>query len=221
MVTFCGFFPKLRHFAGFLYVYIIYIAGRISSAAMAGDIIFFSLADPVGPITVIFHRVFLYIICQKEQQSCDGRVGGRGWDIIFFRVPNSLEGCNGWGEEYYTWKPCCSSEKIYATGSPSSGLKRSILLEICGVFSVYFAGRISEAAMGGAGDRFPDTPMKYKTHTKKFLGGINNYNRQNRFRDAIWHIIEITTTFYRSFTYILLFLHKKDKRRVVAGYFCS
>ncbi len=36
---FGGFFSKLGHFAGFLYVCIIYSAGRISAAVMAGDII--------------------------------------------------------------------------------------------------------------------------------------------------------------------------------------
>jgi hypothetical protein len=36
---------------GFLYVCIIYIAGRISAAVMAGDIIFLSLAGPVGYYT--------------------------------------------------------------------------------------------------------------------------------------------------------------------------
>jgi hypothetical protein len=49
VVYFSGFFSKLEFSRGFLYVYLIYIAGRISAAAMgAGDIIFFSLAGPVG-----------------------------------------------------------------------------------------------------------------------------------------------------------------------------
>jgi hypothetical protein len=47
---------------GFLYVYLIYITGRISAAGMAGDIIFFSLAGPVGDYTgahtVIFAGFF-------------------------------------------------------------------------------------------------------------------------------------------------------------------
>jgi hypothetical protein len=46
------FFPNLEFSRGFLYVYLIYIAGRISAAAMgAGDIIFFSLASPVENYT--------------------------------------------------------------------------------------------------------------------------------------------------------------------------
>ncbi len=69
MVYFGGFFPKLGFSRGFLYVYLIYIAGRISAAAMAGDIIFFSLAGPVE---------ILYIILQTEERSCDGQVGGGG-----------------------------------------------------------------------------------------------------------------------------------------------
>jgi hypothetical protein len=45
---------------------------------MAGDIIFFSLAGPVGYYTgahtVIFFAVFfLYVILQKEDGSCDGQ----------------------------------------------------------------------------------------------------------------------------------------------------
>jgi hypothetical protein len=48
---FGGFFPKLEFSRGFLYVCIIYISGRISAAVKAGDIIFFSLAGPVGYYT--------------------------------------------------------------------------------------------------------------------------------------------------------------------------
>ncbi len=53
MVYFGGFFSKLGHFAGFSLrtVCIIYIAGRISEAVMAGEIIFLSLAGPVGYYT--------------------------------------------------------------------------------------------------------------------------------------------------------------------------
>jgi hypothetical protein len=62
VVYFGGFFPKLEFSQGFIYVYLIYIAGRISAAAMAGDIIFFSLAGPVrdytGAHTVIFQGFF-------------------------------------------------------------------------------------------------------------------------------------------------------------------
>ncbi len=64
MVNFGGFFPKLEFSRGFLYVYLIYNAGRISAAAMAGYMIFFSLAGPVGDYngahTAIIHGVFVY-----------------------------------------------------------------------------------------------------------------------------------------------------------------
>jgi hypothetical protein len=46
--TLADFFTKLEFSRGFLYVCIIYIAGRISAAVMAGDIILFGLAGPVG-----------------------------------------------------------------------------------------------------------------------------------------------------------------------------
>jgi hypothetical protein len=63
VVYFGGFFAKLEFSRGFLYVYLIYIAGRISAAAMAGDIIFLALAGPVGDYTgahtVIFAVFFL------------------------------------------------------------------------------------------------------------------------------------------------------------------
>ncbi len=48
------------------YRYLIYIAGRISAAAMAGYILFFSLAGPVGDYngahTAIFRGVFVYTV---------------------------------------------------------------------------------------------------------------------------------------------------------------
>ncbi len=68
MVYFGGFLPNWDISRGFLSVYIIYNAGGISAAAMAGDI-FFSLAAPVGddtgPILCFFAGFFLYIIRQK------------------------------------------------------------------------------------------------------------------------------------------------------------
>ena len=45
--TLADFLPNWDISRGFLYVCIIYIAGRISAAVRAGDIIFFSLAAPV------------------------------------------------------------------------------------------------------------------------------------------------------------------------------
>jgi hypothetical protein len=61
------------------------------------------------------------------------------------------------GREYYISKPLWSSGKIYASGSPSSGLKKRepfCFWKFRGVFSVYFAERISEAAMGGPRSSF-------------------------------------------------------------------
>ena len=59
---------------------------------MARDIIFFSLAGPVGDYTgahtVFFSQdFFLYIILQKEERSCDGQVGE---GIVFFSVLTRL-----------------------------------------------------------------------------------------------------------------------------------
>ena len=61
------------------------------------------------------------------------------------------------GREYYISKPLWSSGKIYASGSPSSGLKKRepfCFWKFLWVFSVYFVGRISEAAMGGPRSSF-------------------------------------------------------------------
>jgi hypothetical protein len=67
---------------------------------MARDIIFFSLAGPVGDYTgahtVIFREVFFFILfSRRKSEAAMGRSGG---SIVFFRVPNSLQGCDGWGE---------------------------------------------------------------------------------------------------------------------------
>jgi hypothetical protein len=53
----------------------------------------------------------------KLQWAERGRGAGKR-DIVFFRVPNSLEGCDGWdgGGAYY-----------FDHGGPTSGLKGSIL----------------------------------------------------------------------------------------------
>ncbi len=65
-------------------------------------------------------------------------MGGRGGGHYFSRVPNSLEGCDGWGE-YYISKPRRSSGKIWAPGGPSLVLKEDILfLEI--VYFCIFGG---------------------------------------------------------------------------------
>ncbi len=75
----------------------------------ARDIIFISLAGSVGDYmgahTVISRR--------KIERICDGQVGGC---IVFIRVPNSLQGCDGWGEGrgILLSKLLWSSGKIYA-----------------------------------------------------------------------------------------------------------
>ncbi len=82
-------------------------------------------------------------------------------DILrIFRVPNSSQGCDGWGDgqgilyikaslvqwkDIRLWQPEFGPEK-----------KRTILfLEISwGILCLYFVGRISEAAMGGPRSSF-------------------------------------------------------------------
>jgi hypothetical protein len=102
---------------------------------MAGDITFFSLPGPVGDYTGallwFFVGFFWYIISQKEQRGYNGRSRGedRGGGHYFFWVPNSLEGCDGWGGEYYKasvvqwikirpWRPEFGPEgKHFVTGN--------------------------------------------------------------------------------------------------------
>jgi hypothetical protein len=64
---------------GFLCVCIIYIACRISTAVMAGDILFFSLAGPVGDYTgahtVVLSRVFFFIFSRWKSEAALGRSG--------------------------------------------------------------------------------------------------------------------------------------------------
>jgi cobalamin synthase len=79
-------------FAGFSLI-IIYVVRSISAAAIAGNIILFSLGGLVGDYSgayiVIFRGIFFHIciISQKEQRSCNGRSGGGGRDggHYFFR----------------------------------------------------------------------------------------------------------------------------------------
>ncbi len=57
--------------------------------------------------------------------------------------------------EYYKSKPRWCSGKIYGPGNPSLSLKRVFCVwKFHGIFSVYFVGRISEAAMGGPRSSF-------------------------------------------------------------------
>jgi hypothetical protein len=101
--TLADFLPN-RDFCGVLRI--TNLAVRISAAVMAGDIILFSIYySPEG----------------RAQLRLVGRVGGggEGGSFLFFRVPNSLEECDGWGEggEYYISKTRWYGGKIYAPGS--------------------------------------------------------------------------------------------------------
>jgi hypothetical protein len=98
-----------------------------------------------------FSRGFLYVCIIYISGRISAAV--RAGDIIFFSLADSVG--------YYTGNIIHKSRrqwfsgKIYAPGNPSSGLKRSILfMEILQGFSVYFVGRISEAAMGGPRSSF-------------------------------------------------------------------
>jgi hypothetical protein len=75
-------------------------------------------------------------------------------DIIFLECRTAYKGAmdGARGGKYYLSKPLWSTGKIYGSGSPSLGLKKResfCFWKFRGVFSVYFVGRISEAAMGG------------------------------------------------------------------------
>ncbi len=105
--TLADFFPKLGFSRGFL-----------SAAVMAGDIIFFCLAGPLGDYTrthtVIFRRVFPLYYSPEGRAKLRWASGGGG-GIIFCRVPNSLQGAiNGArGGEYYTvyQSLCCTVKR--------------------------------------------------------------------------------------------------------------
>ncbi len=123
-------------------------------------IIFFSLAGSVGDYkgahTVIFREVFFFILLsrRKSKRICDGQVEGGG-RIVFFRVPNSLQGCDGWGEgqgilfikaSLVHWK-----DKGYASDSLRLGLKKNILfLEILRGFLCVFRRKDQRSCDGWA-----------------------------------------------------------------------
>ena len=51
-------------------------------------------------------NTFFYILFVRRNSKAAmvGSCGGGRWFIVFFRVPNSLEECDGWGEgegKYY------------------------------------------------------------------------------------------------------------------------
>ncbi len=101
MVYFGGFLAKLEFSRGFLYVCIFYIAGRISAAVMTGDTIFISPRWSSGrldwgPYCDFSRDFFLILFSRRKNKAAMGGGGGEG--IVFFRVPISLQGCDGWGE---------------------------------------------------------------------------------------------------------------------------
>ncbi len=109
-------------FAGFS-LHIINLAIRISAATMAGDIIYFSVAGPVGYYTrahaVIFRVVFSLYYSPEGRAKLRWADRGVGWGggggIVFFRVPNSLQWWNGLGNIIYQSLGC--TVEIYAPGS--------------------------------------------------------------------------------------------------------
>jgi hypothetical protein len=103
--TLADFFPNWDISRGFLYVCIIYIAGRISAAVMAGDIIFLSLAGPVGYYTgniiyqasVVHGQVERYapgIPSSGLKRSILCLEISRGFLCIFHR--RDQRSCDGW-----------------------------------------------------------------------------------------------------------------------------
>ena len=119
-------------FAGFS-LHIINFAVRISAAAMAGDIIFFSLAGPLGDYTWA-HTVSIYT-----------------YECIFKSKPKDFL-------HFFIWlKKIGELEKkmdIIRPWQPEFGSEeKPFVCENFAGFSLYivnFARRISEAAMGGA-----------------------------------------------------------------------
>jgi hypothetical protein len=127
-------FSQTEIFAGFS-LHIINLSLRISAAAIAGDLISFSLGGQVGDYTgahtVIYWDFFYILFARWNKRSCNGRSvaggGGEGGNYIF-RVPNSLEGCDGWDRGGdYCFDHGDPDGKIYAPGGPTSGMKGSIL----------------------------------------------------------------------------------------------
>jgi hypothetical protein len=130
--TSCGIlwriFSQTEIFAGFS-LHIIILAIRISAAAMAGDIIFFSLAGPVGDYTganaVIFQGFFSVV--QWQDIGMYVYVKLKPKDFLHFFI---------WLNRRVRTK---TKLDIRPPGSPSSGLKRNLLFQkkFRRVFSAY------------------------------------------------------------------------------------
>ena len=83
------------------------------------------MGDYTGAHTVPFHGFFFLILfSRRKSEAAMSKSGGGG--IVFFRVPNSLQGCDAMDEarggEYYISKPLLYSGKIYAPGSRGAHL---------------------------------------------------------------------------------------------------
>jgi hypothetical protein len=105
--------------------------------------------------TGIFAGFSLHIINLAVRISATMMAG----DVIFLGCRTAYKGAmdGARGGEYYISTPLWFNGKIYASGSPSPGLKKREPLcfwKFRGVFSVYYVGRISEAAMGGRRSSF-------------------------------------------------------------------
>ncbi len=121
-------FSQTGIFAGFS-LQIINLAVRISAAAMAGDIIFFSLAGPLwyytGAHTVIFCGIFSLSVCYSPEGRAKLRwadksfdVGGpSSIDLIYFWGSNKKQQCDGRGGAQ---RPVSGSIKLKKTGARSA-----------------------------------------------------------------------------------------------------
>ncbi len=107
------------------------------------------------PQTGIFAGFSLHIINLAVRISA-AMHDGRGQYI--FRVPNSLQGCDGWGEGrgilYQSlFGPVERYTPLAAEFGPEKKENHFVSGNFAG-FSVYFVGRISEAAMSGPRSSF-------------------------------------------------------------------
>jgi hypothetical protein len=105
-------FCQTGTFRGVFSTYILFIS-LVGSAQLRwqGTLYFLASTGPVGDYTGAHAVIFR----QKDQRSCDRRVERGGYCI--FRVPNILEGCNGWGEGRGILYSLWYSGKIYTPGS--------------------------------------------------------------------------------------------------------
>ncbi len=58
------------------------------------------MGDYTGTHTVIFRGFFSFLLFSRRNSEAASRGGGGSWGggIVFFRVPISLQGCDGWGK---------------------------------------------------------------------------------------------------------------------------